>query len=76
MNLTIEQIEAVKDGELVRIADSEIGFDCVVLRADVYERVKTRAADCSDPRETYAAVLKVLDANDESTDQYLEYLDD
>jgi hypothetical protein len=76
MNLTIEQIEAVKEGEPVRVAGSEIGIDCVLLRADVYERVKNLIHGVSELRDTYPAVLKALDASDDSPEQYLEYLDD
>ncbi len=76
MNLTIEQIEAIKEGESVRVANSEIGMDCVVVRADIYENVKNLINDGVDPRDMYPSVLKVQDACDDSLDQYLEYLDE
>ena len=78
MNLTIQQIADVKDGNPVKVMDSEIGVDCVVLRADLYERVKGLFENESDfsPREAYPATLKALDAQELSTDQYLEYLND
>ncbi len=76
MNLTIEQIEAIKEGEPVRVANSEVGMDCVIVRADIYENVQSLLNDGGDPREMYPAVLKALDACDESPDQYLEYLDE
>ena len=40
MILTTAQIEAIKHGEPVTVEANEIGTDCVVLRADVYARVK------------------------------------
>lgn len=40
MTLTEEQVRAVKNGETVRI-DPDIGTECVIIRADVFDRVKT-----------------------------------
>jgi hypothetical protein len=40
MNLTAEQVEAIKEGETVTISPPEVGEECVVLRADVYEKVQ------------------------------------
>jgi hypothetical protein len=55
------------------------GRDCVVLRREIYDRVK-RVLDYDSgdysPRETYAAVLKAWDQDDENPEQYLEYLRD
>ena len=76
MNLTTEQIEAIKVGETVRVADSEIGMDCVVVRADIYENATSLINVGINPRDMYPAVLKALDSCDESPDQYLEYLDE
>jgi hypothetical protein len=38
MNLTEQQKEAVRNGEAVRVRDD--GLECVVVRADVYDRVR------------------------------------
>jgi hypothetical protein len=40
MNLTAEQVDALKHGDPVRICPTEVGEDCVMLRADVFERVQ------------------------------------
>jgi hypothetical protein len=53
MNLTPEQVEAVRRGETVRVA--EAGAEVVVLRADIYDRLRavvdgvTRRAGWDDP---------------------------
>jgi hypothetical protein len=46
MNLTAGQKSAVRSGEAVRIRDEEL--DCVVLRADVYDRLKHLLYDDAD----------------------------
>jgi hypothetical protein len=76
MTLTAEQAAAVKDGEPVQVTPPEIGTPCVLVRADVFNRVRTLIDPETEfsPRETYPAVLKALDQWDESPDQYLEYL--
>ncbi|HVA49175.1 MAG TPA: hypothetical protein VNH11_22620 [Pirellulales bacterium] len=45
MNLSTAQIEAIKQGEPVRIDAPEVGTDCFVVRADVFERIKTLLYD-------------------------------
>lgn len=47
MNLSATQIEAIKQGEPVRIQAPEVGADCFVVRADVFERIKTLLYDDS-----------------------------
>ena len=47
INLSVAQIEAVKQGEPVRIQSAEIGSDCFVVRADVFERIKSLLYDDS-----------------------------
>jgi hypothetical protein len=76
MELTAAQITALKDGRPVTVTPPELGERCVVLRGDVYDRVRGALEPGAefDARETYPAVLKVLDQTDESPEQYLEYL--
>jgi hypothetical protein len=76
MELTAAQITALKDGRPVTVTPPELGERCVVLREDVYARVSAALEPGAefDARETYPAVLKVLDETDESPEQYLEYL--
>ena len=37
MNLSIEQQQAIQNGEPVRFNPPELGVECVVIRADVFE---------------------------------------
>ena len=46
MNLTAGQKSAVRSGEAVRVRDEEL--DCVVVRADVYDRLKHLLYDDGD----------------------------
>jgi hypothetical protein len=41
MQLTIEEQRLVERGEIVRIAPPEMRFECVVMRADSYERMQS-----------------------------------
>jgi hypothetical protein len=69
MTLTGEQVTAIKDGTPVTLTPAEVGEPCVVLRADVYARLKTVLADEDEnPRDHYAAVLKAWDAEGHSED--------
>jgi hypothetical protein len=63
MNLTQEQHAAVRSGEAVRV--DEDGLPCVVLRADVYERLKHLLLDDSDwsEAELRRALAKSAAAN-------------
>jgi len=46
LNLTARQKSAVRGGEAVRVREEEL--ECVVLRADVYDRLKHLAYDAGD----------------------------
>jgi hypothetical protein len=72
MTLTTQQLQAIEDGRPVELTIQ--GTHCVVLRQDVYERVKLIVEPS--PREMYPAVIKALDKFDESPEQYLEYLNE
>jgi hypothetical protein len=39
MNLTNEQVRAIREGEPVPIVPPEVGEECVVVRRDIYEQV-------------------------------------
>ena len=49
MDLTNEQVRAIREGEPVRIVPPEAGQECVVLRVDAYEKIKHLAYDDSEP---------------------------
>lgn len=45
MTLTGEQVTAIKQGTPITLTPAEVGEPCVVLRADVYERLKPLLSD-------------------------------
>lgn len=45
MSLTDEQREAIRQGQAVRLIDPTTQVECVVVRADVYERVRSLLVD-------------------------------
>lgn len=56
---TADQRIALEHGEPVRVTDAETKLECVVIRADVYERGRMLPPDL-DPREMSLAVVEVL----------------
>jgi hypothetical protein len=47
MDLTEAQLQAVKLGEPVRVLAPEVGSECVVVRADVFDRLRNLLYDDS-----------------------------
>jgi hypothetical protein len=45
MNLTSEQVQALREGEPVPVVPPEIGEECVLLRRDAYDRVREAVED-------------------------------
>lgn len=77
MTLTSEQRTAVIQGEAVTVAEPELG-ECVVVRKDVFEQMKTMMYDDSEfsAREAYPFVDRVMaddDANDPVLESYQRY---
>ncbi len=75
MDLTSEQVQAIDHGHAVPVIVE--GRSCVVVRQEVYDRVK-RVVDLDDsdlrPEETYAAVLAAWDQEeDPGLDAYQDY---
>jgi len=75
MNLTNDQIQALDHGQAVPVTVD--GRQCVVLRQDVYDRVK-RIMEYDDsemnPEEAYAAILAAWDQEeDPGLDAYQDY---
>jgi hypothetical protein len=75
MDLTSEQVRAIDHGDAVPITID--GRSCVVLREDIYDRVK-RVTDFDDsdmsPEETYLAVLAAWDQDEDlGLDAYQDY---
>lgn len=78
MRLTREQLQAVRSGEPITVKDPEIGPECVLVRADVFARVKDLLDDDADfsPREAYPLVDRVMaedDADDPALESYQSY---
>jgi len=78
MNLTAEQVEAIRDGEPVTLSPPDVGTECVVLRADMFARVRNLIYDDSEhsPREAYSFVDRVMaedDADDATLADYQHY---
>ncbi len=55
MQLSSQQIEAIKGGEAVRLVPPEIGRECVVVRSDIYQRIGQFIEDL-DPSRAYMAI--------------------
>lgn len=74
MNLTADQWKALERGQEVRVTNPDSPVECVVIRADVYDRVKGLPPDF-DPRETYPAVDEVMreDWSDPKMAEYDDY---
>ncbi|MEX2288204.1 MAG: hypothetical protein WD648_14005 [Planctomycetaceae bacterium] len=45
MALTDEQREAIKRGEAVHVTDPQTQLECVLVRADIFDRVRTLLVD-------------------------------
>lgn len=73
MTLSPDQLHALEGGQPVLL--TVMGTPCIVVRQDVYERTVSSSGE-ETPRDSYAAVLKALDACDEDTEQYLAYLNE
>ncbi len=78
MILTAEQQQAITQGEAVRLSPPDVVIECVVLRADVYDRVKTLLCDDSPLKEAEkAAAIRCAgeraDWNDPELDVYEEH---
>ena len=75
MTLTEEQVRAVKNGESVRI-DPDIGTECVIIRADVFDRVAALLDDSVSFQQVSTLVneaMKEDDANDPLLESYQKY---
>jgi len=70
MNLTNEQVRAIREGEPIAIVPPEVGEECILLRRDVYDRVVTER-DLPTSRAIAAVVRATLE--DDQFDDYREY---
>ena len=72
MNLTSEQILAVREGEAISLVLPEVGEACVLLREDVYEQVKN-SADADLPSSLAVSRLMAALADEEDLESYQQY---
>jgi len=71
MNLTSEQVQAVREGVPVPIVPPEVGEECVLLRRDVYDKVRgVLEDDLPAPRAIAGLVRATLE-----DDQFDDYRD-
>lgn len=64
MTLTVKEIDAIRNGEPVRTSVPEIGAECIVVRADVFERAQKLLEDeWSDDELNSLAARTVADAD-------------
>jgi len=76
MNITQVQLNQAKSGQVVEITEN--GDEFVLIRRDVYERVKKVLYDDSEPSENelraiFARGIESSDWNDPAMDVYDEY---
>lgn len=78
MNLTVEQIEAIRSGAAIYLHADEVGTDCVVVRADVYDQcANTAEAPLSLDQQRYLLrhVGETAGWNDPDMDVYDQRID-
>jgi hypothetical protein len=59
LTLSAEHQIALQQGESVRVVEKATQMPCVVVRADVFDRIKRLLRDF-DPRDAYAALDEVM----------------
>jgi hypothetical protein len=72
MTLSMDQVRAIQDGEAVPVVPPEVGEECILLRKDVYDRVRSviEQDDLPSPRAIAGLVRVTLDE-----DQFDDYGD-
>jgi hypothetical protein len=78
MELTNEQVQAIREGAPVAVVPPEVGEECVVLQRDAYEKIRNLVYDDSeaDPARLYPVVGAIMaedDAEDPALESYQKY---
>ena len=68
MHLTSEQVRAIREGDAIPIVPPEVGEECVLIRKDVYERVKEAVEDDLPTSRAIAALVRATVEDDEFDD--------
>lgn len=71
MNLSEDQQEAIRSGVPVRFTDPELQLECVVVRADIFDRVRAiiNRTD-SDPEQVYPLLAELSPEDWEDPSNY------
>lgn len=76
LNLTGEQLQAVKEGAALRLPVPQLAMECVVVRSDIYARVQSVVAD-DVPEYAVAALVEAgmreYDDHDPLLESYQTY---
>lgn len=74
LTLNLEHQDALRQGQSVTVVEKATQMACVVVRADVFERIRKLLPDF-DPREAYSALDEVMqeDWNDPKMAEYDDY---
>ncbi|MGH7137850.1 MAG: hypothetical protein ACREHD_19035 [Pirellulales bacterium] len=76
LNLSAEQLQAVKDGGSVRLPVPELAMECVVARADLYDRAQTVVDDAVREDQVASLVescMREYDEDDPVLESYQKY---
>jgi hypothetical protein len=77
MGLTNEQIAAVLGGQPAPVVPPEVGEECVMLRRDVYERLRDPSSEIDfDPSRLYPLIGEIMaeeDVDDPTLQSYQKY---
>lgn len=76
INLTAQQLHSVKDGAAVRLPVPELAMECVVVRADLFDRVRSVVGDDVQELEVAAMVessMREYDDDDPLLESYQKY---
>jgi uncharacterized protein DUF3945 len=76
IELTDQQRQELRQGDPVRVLPSEIGSECVILRADVYERLRSFLEDDMPDMRTVARLIAANMQDDDDNDPLLESYQD
>jgi hypothetical protein len=69
MTLTLDQVQAIHNGDPVPLVPPEVGEECVLVRKDIYERVR-EAAEEDIPSSRAIAGLVRATLDDDQFDDY------
>jgi len=72
MELTNEQVQAIREGEPVPVVPPEVGEECILLRRDVYESVKQAVGDDLPSSRAISQMMQAV-AGVEDLDFYQQY---